>query len=260
MQDYGLVSIVMPTWNCARFIGESIESVRRQSYRNWELLVVDDCSADNTEEVVMSFGDSRIRYIRNAVNSGAAVSRNRALKEARGRWIAFLDSDDLWTADKLERQIAFMVNNGYSFSYTNYSEVDEDTRETGVCVSGPRRISVCGMFNYCWPGCLTVMYDASVIGVVQIADIKKNNDYAMWLKAIKKADCFLLDENLARYRKRTGSISNHSYVSLVKWHYLLFREAERQNVVLSFINTLRNLFWGAIKKKLYVRNAVQRIA
>lgn len=257
MQDYGLVSIVMPAWNCARFIGESIESVRRQSYRNWELLVVDDCSADNTEEVVMSFGDSRIRYIRNAVNSGAAVSRNRALKEARGRWIAFLDSDDLWTADKLERQIAFMVNNGYSFSYTNYSEVDEDTRETGVCVSGPRRISVCGMFNYCWPGCLTVMYDASVIGVVQIADIKKNNDYAMWLKAIKKADCFLLDENLARYRKRTGSISNHSYVSLVKWHYLLFREAEKQNVVLSFINTLRNLFWGAIKKKLYVRNAVQ---
>lgn len=257
MRDYGLVSIVMPTWNCARFIGESIESVRRQSYRNWELLVVDDCSADNTEKVVMSFGDSRIRYIRNAVNSGAAVSRNRALKEARGRWIAFLDSDDLWTADKLERQIAFMVNNGYSFSYTNYSEVDEDTRETGVCVSGPRRISVCGMFNYCWPGCLTVMYDASVIGVVQIADIKKNNDYAMWLKAIKKADCFLLDENLAGYRKRTGSISNHSYVSLVKWHYLLFREAERQNVVLSFINTLRNLFWGAIKKKLYVRNAVQ---
>lgn len=257
MQDYGLVSIVMPTWNCARFIGESIESVRRQSYRNWELLVVDDCSSDNTEEIVMSFGDSRIRYIRNAVNSGAAVSRNRALKEARGRWIAFLDSDDLWTADKLERQIAFMVNNGYSFSYTNYSEVDEDTRETGVCVSGPRRISVCGMFNYCWPGCLTVVYDASVIGVVQIADIKKNNDYAMWLKAIKKADCFLLDENLAGYRKRTGSISNHSYVSLVKWHYLLFREAERQNVVLSFINTLRNLFWGAIKKKLYVRNAVQ---
>lgn len=257
MQDYGLVSIVMPTWNCARFIGESIESVRRQSYRNWELLVVDDCSADNTEEIVMSFGDSRIRYIRNAVNSGAAVSRNRALKEARGRWIAFLDSDDLWTADKLERQIAFMMNNGYSFSYTNYSEVDEDTRETGVCVSGPRRISVCGMFNYCWPGCLTVVYDAFVIGVVQIADIKKNNDYAMWLKAIKKADCFLLDENLAGYRKRTGSISNHSYVSLVKWHYLLFREAEKQNVVLSFINTLRNLFWGAIKKKLYVRNAVQ---
>lgn len=257
MQDYGLVSIVMPTWNCARFIGESIESVRRQSYRNWELLVVDDCSSDNTEEIVMSFGDSRIRYIRNAVNSGAAVSRNRALKEARGRWIAFLDSDDLWTADKLERQIAFMVNHNYSFSYTNYSEVDEDTRETGVCVSGPRRISVCGMFNYCWPGCLTVMYDASVIGVVQIADIKKNNDYAMWLKAIKKADCFLLDENLAGYRKRTGSISNHSYVSLVKWHYLLFRETERQNVVLSFINTLRNLFWGAIKKKLYVRNTVQ---
>lgn len=257
MQDYGLVSIVMPTWNCARFIGKSIESVRRQSYRNWELLVVDDCSSDNTEEIVMSFGDSRIRYIRNAVNSGAAVSRNKALKEARGRWIAFLDSDDLWTADKLEKQIAFMVNNGYSFSYTNYSEVDEYTMETGVCVSGPLRISVCGMFNYCWPGCLTVMYDASVIGVVQIADIKKNNDYAMWLKAIKKADCFLLDENLARYRKRTGSISNHSYVSLVKWHYLLFREAERQNVVLSFVDTLRNLFWGAIKKKLYVRNAVQ---
>lgn len=214
---------------------------------------MDDCSTDETDDLVASIKDERIRYLKNACNCGAAVSRNRALREAKGRWIAFLDSDDLWCPEKLEKQICFMEENDYSFSYTNYSEIDEQSLPLGRIVTGPKRITKTGMFNYCWPGCLTVMYDASVVGLIQIEDIKKNNDYAMWLKVCRKADCYLLDEDLAQYRKRCGSISNHGYAKLIKWHYKLFREAENNNPIASAILTVRNLAWGTLKKMKYVK-------
>jgi len=249
-----LVSIIMPSYNTGRFIKETIESVLAQTYSNWELIIVDDCSKDNTDDVVSQYlSDQRIRYIKNETNSGAAVSRNRALREAKGRWIAFLDSDDLWEPQKLEKQIAFMENHDYHFSYTNYMEIDEQSSPNGKHVTGPKRITKHGMYNYCWMGCLTVMYDAETVGLIQIEDIKKNNDYALWLKACKKANCYLLDETLARYRKRSGSISNHGYMKLIKWHYKLYREAEHKNPISSFALTVRNLFFGVIKKIKYVK-------
>lgn len=251
---YGLVSIVMPSYNTARFIKNSIDSVLAQTYKNWELLIVDDCSMDNTNEIVAQFNDSRITYVKNEKNSGAAVSRNRALAQAKGKWIAFLDSDDLWAPEKLEKQLKFMVENGYAFSYTRYEEIDENGKPTGTLVGGPRRITKTGMFNYCWPGCLTVMYNREVVGDIQIADIRKNNDYAIWLKACHKADCYLLPETLASYRKRGGSISNHSYVALIKWHYKLYREAECLNPISSLWITARNLCFGIWKKFRYVKN------
>jgi len=249
-----LVSIIMPSYNTGRFIEETIESVLAQSYPVWELIIVDDCSTDNTDDVVNQFlADERIRYIKNDTNSGAAVSRNRALREAKGKWIAFLDSDDLWEPDKLQKQISFMRDNDYHFSYTNYIEIDEESKANGKSVTGPKRISKHGMYNYCWMGCLTVMYDADTVGLIQIADIKKNNDYAMWLKVCKKANCHLLNETLARYRKRSGSISNHGYMKLIKWHYKLYREAENKNPISSFVLTVRNLFFGVLKKIRYVK-------
>ncbi len=227
----GLVSIIMPSWNTERFIAETIQSVINQTYTNWELIIVDDCSSDNTDEVVASFKDERIKYLHNEKNSGAALTRNKALREAKGEWIAFLDSDDLWSSNKLEKQVAFMAKNGYHFSYTNYEEIDSDGQPTGVNVTGPKSISKTGMFNYCWPGCLTVMYDRKKIGLVQIADIKKNNDYAMWLKVCRKADCYLLDEILGQYRKgRVGSVSTHSIRTMIGWHYILFRENEKMTL------------------------------
>ena len=254
-----LVSIIMPSYNTAKFIGESIESVLAQTYTNWELIIIDDCSSDNTDEVVSKFTDERIRYLKNEMNSGAAVSRNYALREAKGKWIAFLDSDDSWFPDKLRKQIDFMETNGYVFSYTSYCEIDENSRSLNVFVTGPKRITKTGMYNYCWPGCLSVMYDASAIGLVQIADIKKNNDYAMWLKVIKKAECYLFDETLAMYRKRTGSISNHSFTKLISWHYKLYCIAENRGALASFVLTIRNLLFGAYKKLIYVKNKVVEI-
>lgn len=242
----------MPSYNTGKFIQETINSVKNQTYNNWELIIVDDGSTDNTDEVVRAIKDDRIKYIKNKVNKGAAISRNIALREAKGRWIAFLDSDDLWKEDKLEKQIKFMEDNNYYFSYTNYIEIDENSNFNGRKITGPKKITRIGMFNYCWPGCLTVMYDSKRIGLIQIEDIKKNNDYAMWLRACKKADCYLLNEELAMYRKRTGSISNHSYKTLIKWHYKLYKDAEKQNIVCSIFNTFRNIIFGLYKKKRYV--------
>ena len=249
-----LVSIIMPSYNTGKFIEKTINSVINQTYNNWELIIVDDCSNDNTDEIVKSINDSRIVYLKNERNSGAAVSRNKALKEAKGRWIAFLDSDDLWMPEKLEKQISFMETNDYSFSYTEYEEIDVNGNKTGVYVTGPKKITKAGMFNYCWPGCLTVMYDKEVIGLIQIVDIKKNNDYAMWLKACRKANCYLLDEELSKYRRgRADSISTQSIRNLIGWHFKLYREVEKNNVIVSFFNTWRNLVFGLYKKMKYVK-------
>lgn len=119
-----LVSIIMPSYNTAKYISAAIESILNQTYENWELIIVDDCSTDNTDEILTEYAkkDSRIRYYKNEKNSGAAVARNRALRQAKGKWVAFLDSDDLWEKDKLEKQICFMKKNNYHFSYTNYIE------------------------------------------------------------------------------------------------------------------------------------------
>lgn len=250
-----LVSIIMPSYNTAQYIEKTIKSVLDQTYTNWELIIVDDCSTDNTDEVVKNYlTDKRIKYLKNEQNSGAAVSRNRALREAKGQWIAFLDSDDLWMPEKLEKQICFMKEKGYFFSYTDYEEINAEGNRTGTFVTGPKKITKMGMYNYCWPGCLTVMYDATKVGLIQISDIKKNNDYAMWLKVCKKADCYLLDECLGQYRKgRVGSVSTHSIKTMIGWHYRLFHEAEKRSALVSAIFTLRNLFWGVLKKIRYVK-------
>ena len=250
----GLVSIIMPSYNTAPYIEETIQSVLNQTYTNWELIIVDDCSTDNTDEVLETIKDDRIRCFKNEKNSGAAVSRNKALREAKGQWIAYLDSDDLGMPEKLEKQIEFMKENGYTFSYTNYEEIDVDGNKTGVRITGPKKITKTGMFNYCWPGCLTVMYDAEKVGLIQIEDIKKNNDYAMWLKVCKKANCYLLDECLGQYRKgRVGSVSTHSIKTMIGWHYKLYHEAEDMGILSSLFNTGRNLVFGFYKKKRYVR-------
>lgn len=256
MKDYGLVSIITPSWNCGEFVEETLQSILAQTYAHWELLFQDDCSTDNTQQIVLAYAekDARIKYACNPQNSGAAITRNNALKRAKGKWIAFLDSDDLWLPNKLEEQLKFMVDNNYAFSYTNYSEINEQSHELGKIITGPKHITKYGMYAYCWPGCLTVMYNQEIVGNIQIKHIEKNNDYALWLKVIQHADCHLLNKTLSHYRKRIGSISNHSYVQLIKWHYRLFHESEQRNMLLSTIFTIGNLIFGTLKKILYIKN------
>ena len=255
MQDNRIVSIIMPAFKCARFIEESIKSVQAQTYKYWELIIVDDCSNDGTISIVTTLQakDDRIRIHTNASNSGAAVSRNLALRVAKGKWIAFLDSDDLWEPAKLEKQINFMKENDFAFSYHEYIEIDEDGKELGVRVSGKPRVRKFDMYSCCWPGCLSVMYDAEKIGLIQVNDIKKNNDTAMWLKVIRKADCYLLPEVLGKYRRRSGSITPKPIWQRVWAHYPLFRVAEEMDPIKATLCVLMNVIGNAYKKIKFVK-------
>ncbi len=250
-----LVSVIMPSYNCGRFVEETIRSVQAQTYQNWEIIFWDDCSTDNTMRLVSELQekDLRIHLFQNDANLGAAVSRNNALREAKGRWIAFLDSDDLWEPTKLERQIKFMEENGYAFSYHEYVEIDEQDKELCVHVSGKERVRKFDMFACCWPGCLSVMYDAEKIGLIQINDIKKNNDTAMWLKVIRKTDCYLLPKTLGKYRRRANSITPKPLWQRIWAHYPLFRVAEKMNPVAATFWVVMNVFGNAWKKMRYVK-------
>lgn len=246
-----LVSIIMPSYNTANYIGASIRSIQAQTYSNWELIIVDDCSTDNTDEVVSHFlDDKRICYLKNERNSGAALSRNRGLREAKGAWIAFQDSDDLWVPEKLEKQIEFMQSHGYAFSYTDYM-IQLNGQWLPWVYTGPSVVTRQKMYNYCYFSTITVMYRREQIGLIQIENLRKNNDYAMWLQAIEKSNCYRLPECLSYYIKHDGSVSSGRKVKLIKWHYRLFRIGMHRNPVTSVILTGRNLFFGSIKKLKY---------
>lgn len=246
-----LVSIITPAYNAASYIGEAIDSVLAQEYDSWEMLVIDDASEDDTSRIVASYADDRIVCHRMERRSGIAACRNQALRMAKGRWMAFLDADDKWMSDKLSRQISFMQQRNCHFSYTGYYECEETLDAVRYYVDGPGRINRLSMYLFCWQGCLTVMYDRAVVGLVQIEELEKNNDYAMWLQVIRKSDCLLLDKPLACYRRHEGSITYRPFWQMIVWHYRLFRQADKRGRVSSFLLTLLNMAGGVTKKLIY---------
>ncbi len=254
----GLVSIIMPSWNTAKFIAESIQCVIDQTYQNWELLIVDDCSTDNTDEVVAPFlTDSRIKYLHNEHNSGAALTRNYAMREAHGEWIAFLDSDDLWMPEKLEKQVQFMNQGGYVLSYHEYEKIDEEDKPLNIYVSGPDVVNKRKMYNYDYIGQLTMMYSAKHFGLIQIKDIKKNNDYAIRLQLYAKdgnTEAHLLKENLAKYRVRKNSISHDKLSRKLRSHYDLFHHCDEKPGAVALWYACWNMWYGFLKKKSFEKH------
>lgn len=255
-----LVSVIMPSWNTGRFIGQSIQSVLNQTYPKWELIIVDDCSSDNTDQIVSTYNDPRIKYKKNAQNMGAALTRNCALKEAQGEWIAFLDSDDIWMPTKLEKQIVFMKKHCCVLSYHEYEKIDESGNSLNVLVSAPSIINAKKIYHYDYIGHLTMMYSAKEFGLIQIKDIKKNNDYAIRLQLFKHKGTrgFLLKENLAKYRVRKKSISHDKVLKKIKSHYDLFHFCDERNMLFSILHTFFNLFFGSLKKIQYESNIQQK--
>lgn len=245
-----LVSIIMPSFNCEDYITSSIRSVQAQTYENWELIIVDDCSTDNTVNKIVEFQDSRIRLYINEKNSGAALSRNKALREAKGRWVAFLDSDDLWVPEKLEEQICFMKKHHYTFTYTDYM-IQLNGEWLPYIYTGPNVVNRRKMYDYCYFSTITVMYEREKIGLIQIENLRKNNDYAMWLNAITKSSCYRFPKCMSYYIKHDGSVSSGSKLKLIKWHYKLYKDGLHKNEFVSVLLTVRNLFFGVIKKIKY---------
>lgn len=247
-----LVSIIMPSYNTADYISDSLSSILAQTYENWELIIVDDCSTDNTVEVIKTFNDPRIKLYQNEKNSGAAISRNYALRKATGKWIAFLDSDDTWDSKKLEKQIKFMIERNYDFTFTDY-RICLNGEWMPYINTGPDIVNKKKMYDYCYFSTITVMYDREKIGLIQIADLKKNNDYAMWLQAIEKSNAYRLPECLSFYIKHDGSVSSGSKTKLIKWHYRLFRDGLAMSPLKSGLLTCNNIIHGLWKKVRYTQ-------
>ena len=188
MKRHDLVSIIMPTYNCGKFIGKTIESVVNQTYSNWELIISDDASSDNTEEVVRKYlSDKRIKYIRFDTNKGAAEARNNSMKLAIGEYMAFLDSDDLWLPDKLEKQLTFMKKNNYNFTCTAYEQINEQNEKLNKVITPKIKANYNRILLDCPVGNSTVMYNVSNLGKFKVPNIRKRNDDALWLQIIKKA-------------------------------------------------------------------------
>lgn len=239
-----LVSIIMPTYNCAKFIGKTIESVIAQTYENWELIIVDDCSKDNTEEVVLKYKDNRIKYQRLENNSGAAVARTEAMKKASGSYMAFLDSDDLWKKDKLEKQLEFMSKNNYNFTCTEYEQIDEEGNKLNKVIKVKKRADYNRILLDCPVGNSTVMYNVEKLGKFEVPNIRKRNDDALWLQILKKEKyIYGMPDILMEYRIRSNSISSNK-LSLVKYHWQLYREIEHLSV---FRSVFHICWWGMIK-------------
>lgn len=259
--NYGLVSIVMPNYNCSKYLEDSVRSVIAQTYENWELLFVDDCSSDDSLELIRSFNDERIRVFQNEKNSGAAVSRNYALRMAKGRWIAFLDSDDIWHEDKLAEQLSFMVSKNCHFSYTTYSQIDEFSKPLNIEVTGPKKVTKRKMFRYDYVGCLTVMYDREHVGLIQVEpSLKSRNDYAIWLNVCRHCDCLLLDNNLAKYRIRKNSLSHGDLKRKLHSQFRLFRYGEKMGFVRALWHTFVNMFFGVLKKIFFVKHVKENLS
>ena len=219
-----LVSIITPVYNSEKYISDTINSVLAQTYTNWEMLIADDCSSDNSAEIINRYTDSRIKYIKLESNSGAAIARNKALEKAKGNYIAFLDSDDAWKPEKLEKQLKFMMEKDVGFSFTGY-EIIRDKKNKIVEV--PNTVNYDQFMKNTIIGTLTVMLSRKHVGDVRIVDVKKDHDSMTWAKLLRQGNiAYGLNESLAYYRKVEGSISNNK-IKAAKNHWNNLRQIEK---------------------------------
>ena len=222
------VSIITPVYNAEKFILATINSVISQTDNDWELIIIDDFSSDNTLKILESFMciDSRIKLVRLDHNSGAAVARNKGIEYAKGRYVAFLDSDDQWLPNKLEKQISFMEKNQYPFTYTSYNKINEQGNFLGI-IGVPDRVTYFDLLKTNSIGCLTAIYDTEYFGKIYMPLIRKRQDFGLWLKLLKKTEfAYGLNESLALYRVRSDSISSNK-LNTSGYTWRLFRDVEK---------------------------------
>ena len=222
-----LVTIVTPVHNSEKYLTNTIASVKSQTYANWEHILVDDCSTDESAEIIKKHiaQDRRIQYHRLPKNSGAGIARNKAIELAQGDYIAFLDSDDLWRPEKLFKQLTFMQANDYKFSFTSYELMSETGEPLSKKVIAKEQVTYDSALYKNPIGCLTVMYDVSFFGKQYMPAIRKRQDYALWLKLLKKTNGYGLQESLAFYRTGNASISSNK-LDLLKYEWKIYREVE----------------------------------
>ena len=248
--DFGLVSIIMPNYNGSDYIKEAIDSIVAQTYRNWELIVVDDCSKDDSLTILQQYEDDRIRILKNTENSGAAVSRNNAIAVAKGRWIAFLDSDDSWGQDKLARQLAFMQERQSVFSCTDYTVINSENKLVAEFTPSRDVHDYKTILKHCYIGCSTVIYDSLKLGKVYMpTNAIKREDFACWLQILRtgvKADHF--HESLTIYRVHSNSVSSKK-TKMIKYQWRVYRKVEKLSFFSSVFYMAHWAVLGVLKYK-----------
>ncbi len=250
-----LVSIITPVYGCEKFIEETIKSVQNQTYKNWEMLLVDDCTPDNSAEIIknLAISDSRLKYIKLTENSGAAVARNVGLENARGRYIAYLDADDLWFENKLESQLKFMKENGVEFSCCDYEKIDEDGTKLNKIVNMPKTITYKQLLRNTIIQTVGVIVDLEKVDkkLLVMPNVRRGQDSATWLQMLKNGVVFTgQNEVLAIYRRVSQSLSANKLTAMKRtWN--LYRKVENLNVVYS-LWCLIGWAWNASKKRIYL--------
>ena len=258
------VSIIMLSKDNGRYVVESVRSVLVQTYQNWELIFMDDSSKDDTISQMMDLMtegrlknedgsyENRLKVSQSVQSRGSAASMNSALRDARGKYIAFLNVGDLWEPTKLEKQIAFMEENGYAFTYTKYKFIDKNSKDRGDMMGGLKVVTHKDLIKCCWMGYMTVMYDTVKLGRFRMKSLNEHNDFALWMDVSDKADCYLLPECLASLRVEHALYSPLPMFDKVKWRYEVFHTVEDLNPFVSAWLTVRNMIGGFVKKVKYV--------
>lgn len=249
------VSIITPSWNSERYIANTIRSVQNQTYKNWEMIIVDDCSTDNTVEIVekMAKQDSRIRLFKQQTNGGAAKARNRSLKEATGRFIAYLDADDIWKPDKLEKQLAFMKLKSCGFSCVSYEVIDDVGNLLNKQVYMLPEVDYIGFLTNNLLQTVGIMVDTKFVEkkYLVMPDIRRRQDAATWLQILRAGHkCYGIDEILAQYRRTNNSLSSNK-LKAIKGIWKLYRQIEHLSLSFSCYCFVRYALL-AVWKRLYI--------
>ena len=240
-----LVSVVVPVFNAETSVKRAIDSVLNQTQQDFELLLVNDCSTDGSRAVLDAYrNDARVSILENETNQGKSRSRNRAIESSRGRYIAFLDSDDVWRPQKIENQIAFMTEHSYPISYTGYTMVDVHDSASRQ-VSAPRELDYQSLLKYCFIGFLTAMYDTNVLGKRYFRDLPRREDYVFWLDILKEGYIAGgLNEDLAIY-SRDSRLARK--LSLARFHWRVYRQIEQMSLASATYYFLHYCLYGLRK-------------
>lgn len=233
--EENLVSIITPVYNASRFINETAKSVFNQSYSNWEWILVDDFSKDSSWVSLseLSKNDKRVKIYRNKVNLKSGKTRNLAIKKAKGRFIAFLDSDDLWHPEKLNIQISFMLNNQYYFSHTSYGYINEDGKRIKSTFHVRKEVDYYNLLKRTEISCLTAIYDAERIGKFYMSEHARKQDYALWLAILKSGTkSYGIDKELAFYRQVSNSATSVKYKLILK-HITFLKDTQNFSLLKS---------------------------
>lgn len=250
-----LVSIITPTFNAEKYIKATLLSVINQSYQNWEMILADDGSTDRTAAIIAEFAqiDNRIKLFKLLKNSGNGFARNMALENASGKYIAYLDADDLWFPEKLTKQIDYLKNNNLPFTFSFYDCIDEEGNNLNRRVEAPVNLTYNQLFFCNYVGNLTAIYDSGYFGKITLSASQKRQDWRLWLTILKQIKTTKpVPESLAFYRIRKNSVSSSKF-KLIKHNFGVYREFHGYNFVISVLLMFRFLFTQLIVKPRYIK-------